>query len=266
MTGAAGPERDTAVDEADALLDRAAAAFAENAGPRPGDAELLAAAVAGAMRSAPVTRLAPRWSRTRTWMLAAAAVMALAGLASASLWEASRARTAPHAPSPASEPLAAPAPPMNSAPPPAESKTETPTTAPTATTTPIPTTSSTSTAASLFAAANEARRRGDAQAPGFYLDLQHRFPRSPEARLSEVTLGRLYLDRLDDAKSALGQFDAYIAGGEGALSEEALVGRALALGRLGRSAEERGAWQELLDAYPDSISAERARRRLTELP
>lgn len=123
------------------------------------------------------------------------------------------------------------------------------------------------TAAQLFAQANEARRRGDeALAVRQYGALQRRFPRAPEASLSHVALGRLYLDRLGDPTRALAEFDQYLAGGrEGALSEEALVGRALALQGLGRAADEKVAWQELLAVFPNSLSAVRARDRLLEL-
>jgi TolA-binding protein len=123
------------------------------------------------------------------------------------------------------------------------------------------------TAAQLFAQANDARRRGDeALAVRQYAALQRRFPRAAEASLSHLALGRLYLDRLGDPTRALAEFDQYLAGGrEGALNEEALVGRALALQRLGRPAEEKDAWQKLLAVFPNSLSAVRARTRLLEL-
>jgi TolA-binding protein len=123
------------------------------------------------------------------------------------------------------------------------------------------------TAAELFARANLARRRGDVnEAAHTYRDLQSSFPGSPEELVSRVTLGRLMLDRLGDARGALVQFDSYLANPtHGALREEALIGRALALGRLHRQAEEKGAWAALVSAYPKSAYAERARARLEEL-
>jgi TolA-binding protein len=123
------------------------------------------------------------------------------------------------------------------------------------------------TAAELFARANLARRRGDMnEAAHTYRDLQSSFPGSPEEIVSRVTLGRLLLDRLGDARGALVQFDSYLANPtHGALREEALIGRALALGRLHRQAEEKGAWAALVAAYPKSAYAERARARLEEL-
>jgi TolA-binding protein len=122
-------------------------------------------------------------------------------------------------------------------------------------------------AAELFARANLARRRGDVnEAAHTYRDLQSSFPGSPEEIVSRVTLGRLMLDRLGDARGALVQFDSYLANPtHGALREEALIGRALALGRLHRQAEEKGAWAALVAAYPKSAYAERARTRLEEL-
>jgi TolA-binding protein len=122
-------------------------------------------------------------------------------------------------------------------------------------------------AAELFARANLARRRGDVnEAAHLYRDLQSSFPGSPEEIVSRVTLGRLLLDRLGDARGALVQFDSYLANPtHGALREEALIGRALALGRLHRQAEEKGAWAALVAAYPKSAYAERARARLEEL-
>jgi len=122
-------------------------------------------------------------------------------------------------------------------------------------------------AAELFSRANQARRDGKtSEAARLYRALQERFSGSSEELVSRVTLGRLLLDRLGDSRGALVQFNSYLASpAGGVLREEAMVGRALALGRLGRTAEERVAWQALLDTFPKSTQRKRAEARLGEL-
>lgn len=123
------------------------------------------------------------------------------------------------------------------------------------------------TAAELFARANQLRRRDEVnEALRVYRELQRSFPGSGEELVSRVALGRLLLDRLGNAAGALAQFNSYLANShEGALGEEALVGRALSLGRLGRVAEERSAWSALLASHPRSTYAARARARIEQL-
>lgn len=122
-------------------------------------------------------------------------------------------------------------------------------------------------AAELFSHANQARREGKVkEAARLYRALQERFAGSGEELVSRVTLGRLLLDRLGDSRGALVQFNSYLASpGAGALREEAMVGRALSLGRIGRTTEERAAWKALLDSWPKSTHAKRAEARLAEL-
>ena len=122
-------------------------------------------------------------------------------------------------------------------------------------------------ASELFSRANQARRDGKTtEAVHLYRALQERFSGSSEELVSRVTLGRLLLDRLGDSRGALVQFNSYLASpGSGVLREEAMVGRALSLGRMGRSAEERAAWQALLDTFPKSTQRKRAQARLVEL-
>ncbi|MBN1774596.1 MAG: tetratricopeptide repeat protein [Deltaproteobacteria bacterium] len=123
-------------------------------------------------------------------------------------------------------------------------------------------------AAELLAAATAARRRADW--PGaleLFRELRRRFTGTREELVARVTEGRLLLEQLGDPSGALALFDSYLAAGHGGtLAEEALVGRALALGRLGRADDERATWRTLLREFPTSAHAERARARLEELP
>jgi outer membrane protein assembly factor BamD (BamD/ComL family) len=117
----------------------------------------------------------------------------------------------------------------------------------------------------LFAAANLARRHGDiAEATTLYRLLQARFPGSEEARLSLITYARLELDT-GHSTAALALFDQYLRSSRRPLEAEALVGRAHALRRLGRSAEEAAAWQAVARKYPGSAYAEQAAERLPAL-
>jgi TolA-binding protein len=127
------------------------------------------------------------------------------------------------------------------------------------------------TAERLFAEANARRKAGDtAAARRLYIELAKRFPGSPEAQVSSASLGRLLLERSDDAAGALEQFDRLLARpaasmAQPALAEEALFGRATALMRLGRAKDEKAAWGELLARFPGSVYAERAHERLRAL-
>ena len=117
----------------------------------------------------------------------------------------------------------------------------------------------------LFAEANDARRRGELErAVALYRELERRHPDTEEAKVARATVGRLLLERGDTA-SALDRFDAYLDRSRGALTQDAMIGRAEALRRLGRSREEAAAWAALLAKYPDSAQAAKARARLAEL-
>jgi TolA-binding protein len=121
------------------------------------------------------------------------------------------------------------------------------------------------TAEGLFHDAAAARRADDVGlARTLYGELQRRFADSEEARLSHVSLGKLLLQsgRPSEAER---QFAAYLVLGRRELAEEALIGRAQSLQSLGRSDDERSVWKELLGAYPSTVYAVEARRRLAEL-
>ncbi len=115
----------------------------------------------------------------------------------------------------------------------------------------------------LFRRANEARREGRvAAAARLYRQVIQAEPRSERGLTSRVNLGRLWMR--SRPRRALAQFDAYLRlQPRGSLAEEALVGRARALENLGRTREERRAWEQLLRRFPQSLHAGRARQRLT---
>jgi TolA-binding protein len=121
----------------------------------------------------------------------------------------------------------------------------------------------TASAAELFAQANALRGAGKSQAAEQrYLELQAHYPQSSEARVSLVSLGRLEL--ASRPSQALRHFSAYLAqSSHQTLNEEALFGQATALLRLGKVEQERAAWRKLLERYPSSVYADRAKARLT---
>ena len=119
-------------------------------------------------------------------------------------------------------------------------------------------------AASLFEEASALRDQNrPQQAVAVFRRLQRLYPTARETRLSFALAGRLLLDGGHPAQ-ALAQFDQHLAH-RGEASEEALAGRATALGRLGRHAAEGQTWRTLLDEYPKTVYAPRAKSRLAEL-
>jgi len=104
--------------------------------------------------------------------------------------------------------------------------------------------------------------RGAAQT---YQALAKRYPGTAEARTALVSLGGIQLDHLGRPARALSNFEAYLRGGGGALTPEALYGKARSLRRLGREAAETAALRELLVRYPGAIQAPQARKRLEKL-
>jgi hypothetical protein len=243
-----------------AIEARMADDFAGEGASRPGDDDVLARAIEGALQESPRAR--SRWPLRVAVALAAVLVVALS-------WAGLRRWTTANppvvAPSVASESAIASVAP--SAPPIATipvlpSATVVPSAAPTPSA-PKPVL----TAAELFARANDARKNGDSEAAlRTYRELQKLHPTSAEAVTSRVSLGRLLLDRLGDPTGARKEFSAYLAAAPGGtLDEEARVGLALASAKLGDVDGERSAWRSLLAKHPDSVQADRARKRLEEL-
>ena len=119
-------------------------------------------------------------------------------------------------------------------------------------------------AATLFAQALALRGEGKIDtAIAVHLRLQRLYPAARETRLSFALAGRLLLER-GSPEQALAQFNQYLAR-PGDVAEEALVGRATALGHLGRFAAEAAAWREVLERHPGSVYATRAKKRLAAL-
>jgi TolA-binding protein len=293
--------RGTASDEerarADAHLANCAACSIEqslylqterNAAPRPGD-DLALARIRGFVhraieeRARPLGRVRKRFIATRWGIGAFAATLLLTTLVMATVLFRERQRAAGNAANPGREasapamPLAHAAPIVETPPPQVETAVSAPVAAnaagdarprevaPRSTAKPERAkTTGAPTAAELFARANQLRRQDQVgEAAAAYRELQRSFPGTAEELLSRVVLGRLLLDRLGEARLALSQFDSYLAHpAPGSLREEALVGRALALARLDRTTEERLAWSALLEAYPRSTYAARARARI----
>lgn len=258
---------------------------------RPGDDELVARSAAAALATAPARR---RPLRSR-FVLALAASLAVASVAAATgVVAVRRARSlelerrlagvsahgptrspapvrptaAEHPPVPltTSPPSATPSPVESATPPPVESTARArgePAAPPPAAAASHATPEKT--AASLFRDASSARRAGDlGAATALFSELSSRFPGTNEARVSQVSLGKLLL-RAGQAGEAEAAFNAYLQGGTGDLTEEALVGRAGALSALGRTADERRAWAELVARYGGSVYRGRAQARLEAL-
>jgi TolA-binding protein len=112
--------------------------------------------------------------------------------------------------------------------------------------------------------ARTARRWADASRA--FAELGRRYPGTREEIVARALYGQLLLDQRGEVGRALTMFERYLAvDPSGALAEEARLGRAEALRRLGRPREERAAWLELLREHPGSLHAAAARTRLATL-
>jgi TolA-binding protein len=113
----------------------------------------------------------------------------------------------------------------------------------------------------LFTRGSVARRGGDVEAAiQLYEELCASYPGSVEAEDARLVLGNLRLEQRSP-RAALNQFESY---GSGALSLEALWGKAQALRRL-QSPEERAVLEQLLRDYPASPYVAAAKKRLEQL-
>jgi hypothetical protein len=120
------------------------------------------------------------------------------------------------------------------------------------------------TARELFARARDLRLGGDPDgALRIYRKLQRDHSDSRESHLSYLVAGRIWLERARP-DLAVRQFTQYLDRG-GAAVEEALAGRATALGRLDRRSDEMADLNRILRDFPTSVYGNRARARLEEL-
>jgi TolA-binding protein len=119
-------------------------------------------------------------------------------------------------------------------------------------------------AATLFAQAVALRSEGKVDAAiATHQRLQRLYPTARETRVSFALAGRLLLEK-GSPDQALAQFEQYLSR-PGDIAEEALVGRATALGHLGHSTAEAAAWREVLARHPGSVWATQAKNRLSAL-
>jgi hypothetical protein len=116
-------------------------------------------------------------------------------------------------------------------------------------------------ASELLSRANAARGKGwFTEASELYRQLQREYPHSAETKLSRISLGRIGLLR-GQAGTALLEFEEYLKS-KGPLDEEALIGKAHALGALGRTDEQQATYSELLRRFPSSVYAAEAHLHL----
>jgi hypothetical protein len=239
--------------------DAAAAVQREETGSDRARADrLVAAAMAGRRRTTEVKMAAngPRPRRSAMMIALVATGCLLSAAAAATLWPVAR-RLWGAANEPPPTPGRAPAAPARTQPLPEP----TPEPAKTA-----PRVAKPETPAVLFGELARARRAGRLDEARRVHDLlSARFPGTREERAGRLLVAQLALRR-DEPSMALRLYQRYLgAEGDGPLAEEARLGRALALERLGRKADERRAWYELLERHPRSIHAARARTRLQAL-
>jgi Tfp pilus assembly protein PilF len=125
---------------------------------------------------------------------------------------------------------------------------------------PAPVASAATSTAELLARANLARRQGrSGEALALYRTIVTGQPRSREAPLAHLALGKL----LESAEPALALFHyGALGSGGGPLRAEGLWGQAECARRLGRKALEAQALEALVREFPASPYAEAARGRV----
>ena len=126
---------------------------------------------------------------------------------------------------------------------------------------PAPKAVNSSSASELFARANLRRRQGHgAEAAGLYQLVLERYPNSREVGPTRLALAKYY--QAKQPEQALAQFRAVASGG-GALRAEALWGISEVAASLGQRSLAEQALGDLIREFPDSPYAEVARTRTT---
>jgi hypothetical protein len=100
------------------------------------------------------------------------------------------------------------------------------------------------------------------RAAQIYRAVHARSPRSEGGRAALMSLASLQLSSLGDPHGALASYQAYLAGGNGPLRQQAEYGKIRALRRLGRGAEEREAIRAFIRRYPKAPEARLLREQV----
>jgi len=115
-----------------------------------------------------------------------------------------------------------------------------------------------------LSAANDLRRQAQWRAAeAAYREIAARYPEAPEAAVAQLAAAELRLEHLGDPAGALRSYEAVPR--RSALGVEALFGVSRAQRALGNRSAEAAALRSLLEAYPTSLQADRARERLAQL-
>ena len=95
-----------------------------------------------------------------------------------------------------------------------------------------------------------------------YRALVNSYPNSEQAKIALVAWANLEIERFAKPKDALTLFDRYLKSSHGQLRQEAMWGRARALGALGRKADERVVLEQYIDLFPSDPKRAAAEARL----
>jgi hypothetical protein len=99
-----------------------------------------------------------------------------------------------------------------------------------------------------------------------YEEIVRRFPAANDAQTSRILLGQLYLDKLNRPGRALKNFSNYLkVNSSGALTQEALYGKAKAQRALKQRDAELLTLQKLLQQYPDGVFSGPVKKRIRQI-